>query len=111
MVTDWREFLENLRRLPEGYSCGLYRGRRYGTTLEVSGKRTKLFAEELGGSDTISFNYYALESGPVLKPCEMPAQKVIDFVIDYRPCSPHVRRACDRLPRTISVDPRGVRGD
>ena len=45
-----------------------------------SGKSWKLVAEELGGSDYISLNFYALASGARLYPCEMPAAKVIAFV-------------------------------
>lgn len=81
-------FLTKLDELPVGYSEGRYRGRRYGTTMSVSadGKRRKLFAEEFGGTDRISFNLYILSGDKVkLKPCEMPSDKVIDFVLGYDP--------------------------
>tara|TARA_R100001369_G_scaffold2421_3_gene8042 strand:+ start:2301 stop:2441 length:141 start_codon:yes stop_codon:yes gene_type:complete len=39
-----------------------------------------LVAEELGGSDYISLNLYALASGTRLYPCEMPAAKVTAFI-------------------------------
>jgi hypothetical protein len=45
----------------------------------------KLVAEELGGSGYISLNWYDLASGPRLKPCEMPAAKVIGFVLALVP--------------------------
>lgn len=38
-------------------------------------------AEELGGDDYISLNLYLPRSGALLRPCEMPEQKVIDFVL------------------------------
>ncbi|WP_343561915.1 hypothetical protein [Kiloniella sp. b19] len=79
-------FLSALKAIPEGYSTGLYRGYSYGTTLLVSadGKRVKLYAEELGGNDHISFNlYHTAGKGPLLKPCEMPAEKVMAFVLGY----------------------------
>ena len=82
------DFLRALEALPIGYSQGLFEGRRYGTTLNRSadGKRIKLFAEELGGDDHISFNLYRLrDQGARLKPCEMPKAKVIAFVIGYAP--------------------------
>ena len=42
----------------------------------------KLFAEELGGADRVSFNLYFLDGKPpLLKPCEMPQDKVVDFVL------------------------------
>ncbi len=84
------QFLERLKQLPSGYSEGRYNDRRYGVTLSVSqdGRTSKLFAEELGGKDRISFNLYLVaECRPLLKPCEMPAQKVIDFVLGYIPAT------------------------
>ena len=45
----------------------------------------KLVAEELGGGDYISLNFYDLTNGPALYPCEMPAGKVIAFLRDYVP--------------------------
>ena len=80
-------FLAVLERLPRGYSEGHYDGRRYGVTHlhEAGGQRVKLFAEELGGNDVVSFNLYRLADGsPRLKPCEMSAEKVVDFVLGYR---------------------------
>lgn len=83
-----KTFLSKLESFPVGYSEGFFKGRRYGMTMSRSkdGKRVKLFAEELGGNDRISFNLYHL-SGEVarLKPCEMPEAKVIDFVEGYSP--------------------------
>ena len=81
-------FLRRFLALPRGYSSGLYEGRRYGVTRRSSsnGRRHWLYAEELGGRDRISLNLYLLErSGARLKPCEMPAQKVVDFVLGYAP--------------------------
>ncbi len=80
------KFLLKLADFPRGNSQGLYEYKRYGANLSVSTdkKRYKLYAEELGGTDFISFNLYVLKEGnPLLKPCEMPAQKVMDFVINY----------------------------
>lgn len=82
------EFLERLRKLPVGYSQGDYQGRPYGVTLSISDdrKRWKLFAEELGGADIVSFNLYFLSNGDArLKPCEIPEQKAKAFVLGYRP--------------------------
>lgn len=82
------EFVQRLAELPEGYSTGQYHGRRYATTITLSAdkKRMKLFAEELGGSGHVSFNLYFTANGqPLLRPCEMPQAKVIDFVLRYSP--------------------------
>jgi hypothetical protein len=76
-----------LSALPEGTTTGTAHTKRYITTRSVynTGKSTKLVAEELGGPDYISLNFYDLSSGPRLYPCEMPAQKVIDFLRSYQP--------------------------
>ena len=81
-------FLDALDRLPRHYTEGLYQGRSYGTTVaEVAkGREIKLYAEELGGTDLVSFNLYRLSDGLTrLKPCEMTAEKVADFVLGYEP--------------------------
>lgn len=80
-------FVKQLGQLPSGASVVRYQGRRYGLTIKEARDRRQLwlYAEELGGTDRISFNLYRLSSGAVrLKPCEMPAEKVIDFVLEAR---------------------------
>ena len=76
-------FLEALGKIPIGTSRGKYQGKSYAIskTAFANGKSIKLVAEELGGPDYISLNLYLPGNGPVLKPCEMPAAKVIAFVI------------------------------
>ena len=64
----------------------MFRGRRYlfcKATL-LDGKVIKCYAEALGGNDFISLNYYPRPGGGLLKPCEMPASKVVDFVESAR---------------------------
>ncbi|NLS07411.1 hypothetical protein HGP14_29475 [Rhizobium sp. P32RR-XVIII] len=81
------DFEAALGALPEGYSEGIYEGRRYGVSLRRSddGRRNSLFARELAGTDIVSFNLYRLGSGNAsLKPCEMSAEKVRDFVLGFR---------------------------
>ena len=82
-------FLKAWDALPTGTFEGLYQSRRYGVTkTERSGGRQGwIWAEERGGSDTISANLYRLQSGAKLKPCEMPAEKVFDFVLGVKPLS------------------------
>lgn len=74
-------FLAAFDALPEGTFTGRARGRRYVVVRKVAGAVQKLVAEELGGPDYISLNLYRLTSGARLKPCEMPEQKVVDFVL------------------------------
>ncbi len=75
--------------LPSGTFTGTANDIRYIVTKTVlgQGRTTKLVAEELGGSDYISLNYFDLSSGARLKPCEMPVQKVVDFVLALQPTS------------------------
>lgn len=69
-------------RLPEGYSEGIYQGRKYGISKTTfnQGKSSKVFAEELGGNDFISLNFYQTSKKDLLKPCEMPTSKVLEFL-------------------------------
>jgi len=74
--------LEQIKKLPEGYSEGIYNSRKYGLTKTTfnKGKSIKLYGDELGGSDFVSLNYYITKDKELLKPCEMPEQKVIHFI-------------------------------
>lgn len=74
--------LSILQQIPDGYSEGWYDGKKYGLSKTVfnQGKSIKLFAEELGGNDFISLNYYITSRQELLKPCEIPEKKVIDFL-------------------------------
>ncbi|MBD9453930.1 hypothetical protein IB244_20645 [Rhizobium sp. RHZ02] len=77
-----------LAQLPAGYLEGNFKGRRWSVTVKRSadGRREWLFAEDLGGSDIVSFNLYRLENGRhTLRPCEMSQAKVVEFVIGFRP--------------------------
>ena len=76
------DFDTALARLPDGTFTGMAHGRRYIVTKSSlnDGRTVKLVGEELGGRDYISLNYFRLASGARLKPCEMPARKVMDFV-------------------------------
>ncbi len=79
-------------RLPEGWSVVRYRGRRWGVshTRHVGGRVEKLYAEELGGAGIISANLYLPggmepEVGERLRPCEMPAADILDFLRGWKP--------------------------
>lgn len=78
-------FLAAFDALPRGAYGATYQGKRYRVikSVLVNGRSQKLEAEELGGTDYISFNLYRLAGGEaLLKPCEMPAERVIAFVMD-----------------------------
>lgn len=71
-----------LLSLPLGTFTGTAHQRRYIVTKTIfnSGKSLKLVAEELGGSNYISLNFYRLDKGSRLFPCEMSVEKVTEFV-------------------------------
>jgi len=71
-----------VERVPEGWTAVTYEGRPYGLsrTTRAAGHSISIYAEELGGSDVVSANIYRPASGDVLKPCEMPAPKVLAFL-------------------------------
>jgi len=77
------EFYEKLLALPDGANDVIYKEKRYLLRKEtlLEGKLLKVYAEELGGNDVVSGNYYPTMKGGMLKPCEMSDRKVIDFVL------------------------------
>jgi len=82
---DLDAFLMRLDALPIGYWRGVFRNAPWSMTLERSsdGRRMKLYGEHLGGDDHVSFNLYVVKGEPRLKPCEMPVEKVVDFVLEF----------------------------
>ncbi|MEM7752582.1 MAG: hypothetical protein AAF230_04155 [Pseudomonadota bacterium] len=87
-MSDMAPFVDAFDRMPTGGYGGTFAGKRYRITKTVmaTGRSQKLEAEELGGNDYISFNLYRLAGGEsLLKPCEMPAEKVIEFVMNVVP--------------------------
>jgi len=74
--------LNKIKQFPKGFSFATYLEKRYSVTRTDfnSGKSFKLYAQELGGNNFISLNFYTTQSGSNLKPCEMPKQKVIHFL-------------------------------
>jgi len=77
------KFYTNLLALPPGANDVHYLGKRYLLRKEtlLGGKLIKVYAEELGGNDIVSGNYYPTMKSGMLKPCEMSDKKVIDFVL------------------------------
>ncbi|MCD2257806.1 peptide methionine sulfoxide reductase [Psychroserpens luteolus] len=74
--------LKRIMLLPKGYSEVLFQDKKYGITRTDfnKGKSIKIYAEELAGNDFISLNYYITSDKEVLKPCEMPDEKVLQFL-------------------------------
>lgn len=71
-----------LAAIPGGWSRVEVDGRAYGLTRtdHVDGRTVTLYAEELGGPDVVSANIWRTADGDVLRPCEMPAEKVLGFL-------------------------------
>ena len=91
MTPVFADFLSRFLSMDPGHRSVMFNRHRYGMTVSVSpdGKRRKLYAEELGGTDHISFNLYLLDGrAPLLKPCEMPKEKVIEFVLSLEELVP-----------------------
>jgi hypothetical protein len=114
------DFVALFGRIPLGWSEVHYTGRRYGVTSSIAanGRKLAVYAEELGGRDVISANLYLTAGGAQLKPCEMPAAKVIDFLSGLEPlASPDVLPGVEGIrdnrtsilmpaaPRVASVHP------
>jgi len=78
------EFYTKLVALPNGANNVYYNEKRYLLRKEtlLNGQLLKLYAEELGGNNIVSGNYYPTLKGGMLKPCEMSDKKVIDFVLN-----------------------------
>ena len=78
--------LHIIETLPEGYSTVLFESKKYGLTKTTftNGKSYKIYAEELQGTNFISLNYYLTSTSELLKPCEMPAEKVTRFLREMK---------------------------
>lgn len=77
-------FHQKLLQLKDGSYDVFYEDKRYllSKSTQLKGKLIKLYAKELGANDFISLNYYSDIGDGLLKPCEMPQEKVIDFVLN-----------------------------
>ena len=73
--------------MPEGWTEVGYAGRRWGLTrtTHTDGRSVSVYAEELGGPGVVSANVWRLSGGDELRPCEMPASTVLDFLAGWAP--------------------------
>lgn len=79
-------FHRKILSLADGSYDVFYDNKRYllSKQTQLGGKLIKLYAKELGENDFISLNYYPLVGDGLLRPCEMPEKKVIDFVLSIK---------------------------
>ena len=77
------KFYSKLLALPNGANDVYYQDKRYLLRKEtlLDGKLIKIYAEELGGNNVVSGNYYPSMKDGMLKPCEMSDEKVLEFVL------------------------------
>lgn len=66
-------FHKKLQALPNGANYVNFNEKKYLLRKEtlLEGKLLKVYAEELGGNDIVSGNYYPSIKKGTLKPCEM----------------------------------------
>ena len=71
-----------LARVPAGWSRHVIGNDSWGVsrTEHANGKSTTFAAEQLGGPVKFSANVWHTTHGPVLRPCEVPPDVVIDFL-------------------------------
>ena len=71
-------WLEQINKLPIGYSEDTYNRKRYSITKEIfnNGKSFKIYGRELQGNDFVSLNYYITSKWELLKPCETSTLRV-----------------------------------
>lgn len=76
------KILNYIHKIPIGYSVASYSNQKYGVTRTDfnNGNSIKVYAQELGGTNFVSLNIYITSSRILLKPCEMPEEKVIHFL-------------------------------
>jgi hypothetical protein len=81
-ATSGAELAALVERVPLGWTRILVAGEPWGVTrLEHGGGRSvTIEAERLGGAGFVSANVWRTASGTLLRPCEMPAERVLDFL-------------------------------
>jgi peptide-methionine (S)-S-oxide reductase len=71
-----------LRTIPEGWTRAEVDGQAWGVTrvAHAGGKVISVNAERLGDTEQLGANVWITSEGPILRPCEVPAEKVLQFL-------------------------------
>ena len=71
-----------LTTIPEGWSRTEVAGQAWGITrtTHAGGKVISLNAERLSDAEQLGANVWITRDGPILRPCEVPAEKVLQFL-------------------------------
>ncbi len=82
-----KAYVKRLLHLQDGSFVCSYNSRTYLATKSsyAKGRVLKFYAKELGGRDFVSLNLFLTKQSPLLRPCEMSPQKVIDFLEHFEP--------------------------
>ncbi|MGF1769309.1 hypothetical protein L4D06_18240 [Enterovibrio makurazakiensis] len=75
---------QRISELESGHHEVIYQNGRWGLTIKRYGHAVKVFAESLSGKDFISGNLYLIDDVWSLKPCEMPREKVMSFILGFQ---------------------------
>lgn len=69
-------------RVPLGWSRQRIDGRTWGITRvdRAGGRASTIDGEELGGARRMSANVWRTGAGTLLRPCEMPAEQVLEVL-------------------------------
>jgi len=69
-------------RVPPGWTRQVVEGRAWGITRvdRAGGRSSTIDGEELGGTRRMSANVWRTEGGTLLRPCEMPAEQVLEVL-------------------------------
>jgi len=82
--------------IPSGYGEGVYEGLRYAITVRKSrdGKRTACSRERSRAATSSASTFTAEVGDDSLRPCEMPAENVVAFVLGYLPTFRKLEQDC-----------------
>lgn len=71
-----------LRTIPEGWTRAEVDGEAWSVTrvTRAGGKVISINAERLGDTEQLGANVWITSEGPILRPCEVPAEDVLQFL-------------------------------
>jgi hypothetical protein len=77
-----------LARVPEGWTRFEIDGRPWAVSRvpRADGRAVTLEAEQLGGAVRFGANVWLTSSGPVLRPCEVPPERVLGLLRSLPEC-------------------------
>jgi peptide-methionine (S)-S-oxide reductase len=84
---DLRDLCDLVARVPPGWTRVVHGGRAWGLsrTDHVGGRSVFVEADELGGPGRLSANVWFTADGPLLRPCEVPADEVLGLLRGWVP--------------------------